>query len=210
MPGRYDESLQQFDKAQELDPGSPSTLSDKGIILFNSGRVEEGIETLRDVERADPEFFSAHEYLMQIALERHDFRTFLSEGERAAEIRNDDVLRDVMAAARSGWATGGEHGLLENLYAKQKVYVAQGKVSPGPMALTCVAMGKRQEALDLLREAYLSHRPEGLWILSDPSLRTLGNEPGYKELVRRINFPGVSDGVAPVAPAAEAPLRAAK
>jgi hypothetical protein len=147
---------------------------------------------------------------MLIALERHDFRTFLSEGERAAESRNDDVLRDVMAAARRGWATGGERALLQNVYATEKGYVAQGKVSPGPMALTCVAMGKRQEALDLLREAYFSHRPEGLWVLSDPSLRTLRNEPGYKELVSKINFPGVSVEVAPAAPAAKAPLRAAK
>jgi tetratricopeptide (TPR) repeat protein len=126
LPGRYEESLQQFDKSQELDPASQSTLSDKGIILFNSGRREEGIALLKDVERTDPEFYSPHFYLTIIGFELHDFRTFLDEGRKAAEVRNDAVLKDIMASAQAGYARSGESGLLKNLYTKQEEYYAMG------------------------------------------------------------------------------------
>jgi tetratricopeptide (TPR) repeat protein len=38
VPGRFAESLEQMNKAQELDPSSHSILADKGWMLFNSGK----------------------------------------------------------------------------------------------------------------------------------------------------------------------------
>jgi predicted Zn-dependent protease len=58
MLGRNRESLEQINKAQELDPSSQAILADKGEILVSAGRKEEGIALLREVERADPEFRS--------------------------------------------------------------------------------------------------------------------------------------------------------
>jgi tetratricopeptide (TPR) repeat protein len=209
VPGRYEESLEQFDKARELDPSSHSTLSDMGIILFNAGKTEEGIALLKDVERTNPEFFSPHAYLMEIGFERHDFRTFLDEGQKAAEVRNDPVLRDIIASARVEYERGGKSGLVKELYAKQKEYYAMGKYPPGLLAMTCVAMGKRQEALHLLEVAYSRHEADALWCLTDPELRTLKDEPRYKELVRKINFPGPTDGLPGASAATEkSPLRA--
>jgi len=193
MPGRFEQSMQQFDKAQELDPASHSTLSDKGILLFDYGRREEGISLLKQVERTDPAFFSPHDYLMIISFELHDDRSFLDEGQKAARIRNDSVLKDILTSAREGYARSGETGLLRNLYAKQEEYYVKGKLSGGMLAITCVTLGKRQEALQLLEVSYARHEADALWCLTDPVLRTLKDEPRYKELVKKINFPSASD-----------------
>jgi tetratricopeptide (TPR) repeat protein len=195
FPGRYEESLKQFDQAQELDPASHSTLSDKGMILFDSGKREEGIALLKNVERTNPEFFSPHFYLMVISLELHDFPTVLNEGQKAAEVRNDPVLKDVMASAREGYARSGQSGLLKNLYTKQREYYLMGKYSPGMLAKTCVAMGKRQEALQLFEVAYSRHEADALWFLAEPDLLTLKDEPRYKALVKKINFPDSTNGL---------------
>jgi len=211
MPGRYEESLAQFDKAQELDPSSHSTLSDKGIILYNMGRREEGMALLKEVEGTDPEFLTPHFYLMVIGLQSHDFRQFLEEGQKDAEIRNDPVLGDIVSSARIAYARSGEGGFFRVLYAKQKEYYAKGQYPNGLFAMTCVAMGKRQEALHLLEVAYARRRPDALWVLTDPYIRTLKGEPGYDELVRKINFPGFSDGSPAAKPATEgARLRASR
>ena len=189
VPGRFEESLRQFDKSQELDPASHSTLSDKGIVLFDAGRKDEGIALLRDVERTNPEFYSPHVYLMQISFELHDYRTFLEEGQKAAEVRNDPVLKDIMASARDGYAKSGVSGLLKNFYTKQREYWAEGKYLSGMLAKTCVAMGRREEALRFLEIAYYRHESDALWCLSDPDLRSLKDEPRYKELLKKIHFP---------------------
>jgi len=189
QPGRYEEALEQFDKAQELDPSSHSTLSDKGIALYDSGRREEGIALLKDVERTNPEFFSPHLYLMVISFDSHDFRTFLDEGQKAAETRNDPVQKDVIASARNGFTTGGQSGLLKSLYTKQKEYYEIGKYSPAIFAMTCVGLGKRQEALDVLEAAFTRHQPDALWTMAEPTLATLKDEPRYQALVKKIDFP---------------------
>jgi len=189
VPGRFSESLSQITKAQELDPGSHATLADKGIMLYDAGKTEEGIEILKDVERSAPEFRSPHSYLMMIALYRHDYPTFLLEGQKTAAVMKDPVLADIVASARAGYAKSGSRGLMERLYAAQKDYFLQGKFDATMLAETCVLMGRRQEALQLLDGACNRHEANLLSCLSRPDLLTLRDDPGYKALVKKINFP---------------------
>jgi tetratricopeptide (TPR) repeat protein len=189
VPGRYEESLAQLNKAQELDPSSNATLADKAVLLANEGLTQEAIDLLKEVERSAPAFRSPHYYLMRIALDQGDYSTFLSEGDKAADSANDPVLKDVIAAARAGYKKGGGRGLLKSLYAKQKEYYLEGKPFGAELAKTCVLMGRRQEALQVLETAYARHEIDVLLCLSHPDLLTLKDEPRYKALVAKIHFP---------------------
>jgi tetratricopeptide (TPR) repeat protein len=198
MPGRFAECLEQIDKAQELDPSSHATLADKGIMLFQAGRTSEGVELLKEVERADPEFRSPHFYMMLISLYLRDYPAYLKEGQKAAEAMNDPMLRDIITSAQRGYSHEGRLGLLRELYASQKKYYLAGKLPGTMLAKTCVMMGKKQEALQLLEDAYARHEPYLLTCLVQRDLLTLKDEPRYKELVKKINFPAFTDG-SPVA-----------
>jgi len=187
--GRFPESLAQIDKAQELDPGSHPTMADKGLMLYLAGRTDEAIATLKEVERSVPEFRSPHVYLMMIYLDLRDYPAYLDEGQKTADSMNDPVLKDIIASARMGYARDGGRGLLRELYSKQKEYYAQGRIPGSTLAQTCVLMGRKQEALDLLEEAYRRHEADVLACLSHPDLLTLKDEPRYKALVKKINFP---------------------
>jgi tetratricopeptide (TPR) repeat protein len=194
VPGWYRESLAQIDKAQELDPTSHVTLADKGWMLYNSGKTDEAIATLKEVEQSVPQFRSPHVYLMMISLDLRDYPTYLAEGQKTAEAMNDPVLRDIVASARAGYARDGGRGLMQELYTKQKQYYAAGKYTGTMLAKTCVLMGKRREALDLLEQAYARHESEVFGCLSHPDLLTLKDEPRYQALVKRINFPAPPAG----------------
>ena len=199
--GRFDVSLEQIGKAQELDPSSHSTLADKGLMLFQAGNRDEGVALLRRVERADPQFFSPHCYLRNVSLELRDYPTYLAEGQKVAEISNNAMQKDIIAAARAGYAHGGEKGLLNNLYAKQKEYYLAGKLQGTFLAITCVLMGRKQEALQLLEEDYARHDATVFFCFSHPDLLTLKDEPRYRALVRKINFPSTPEN----APSGTAP-----
>jgi len=187
IQGRFPESLEENDKAQELDPTSHSILADRGLMLFNAGRKDDAIALLKEVERSAPEFLSPHYYLMIISLELRDYPSYLEEGKKTAEAENDPVLKDIIAAARAGYERDGERGLLNDLYARQKEYYEAGKLLGTMVAETCILMGKKQEALQLLEEAYNRHESYVLACLSQPDLLTLRDEPRYKALVKRIN-----------------------
>ncbi len=191
--GRFDVSLDQIGKAEELDPSSHSTLADKGLMLFQAGKREEGIALLHQVERTDPQFFSSHYYLRDVSLELRDYPTYLAEGQKAAEISNNPMQKDIIAAARAGYAQGGEKGLLNNLYAKQKEYYLAGKLQGTILAITCVLMGRKQEALQLLEEDYARRDATVFFCFSQADLLTLKDEPRYRALVKKINFPSTPE-----------------
>jgi len=185
--GRFPEAMGQMEKAQELDPSSRSILADKGLMLYNAGRTKEGLGLLKEVEQSAPSFRSPHFYLMRIDLNLRDYPDFLAEGELTAQAANDPAMEDVIATARAGFVHGGDRGLLNALYAKQREYFPQGKLHVAMFAATCVLMGKRQEALTILEDAYNRHDVEFLAMLSHPDLRTLKDEPRYQALERKID-----------------------
>jgi len=192
VKGRFAEALKQMDKAQELDPSSNATLADKGYLLYNAGETQQAIETLKEVEHSVPAFRSPHAYLMEISFNLRDYPSYLEEGEKSSLASNDPVLRDIIASARAGYERDGANGLLKRLYAKQKEYSQAGRLSGVILAKTCIAMGKRQEALSLLEDAYARHDATVLACLSHPDLLTLKDEPRYMVLVKKINFPALA------------------
>jgi len=187
--GQFDQSLAENRKAQELDPSSHSILADRGLMMFTSGRQREAIALLKEVERSAPEFLSPHSYLMEISLELRDYPAFLEEGERTAELANDPVLKDIIGSVRAEYRHGGERGLLNELYAKQRKYYLAGKLAGTLLAKTCIMMGRRQEALQLLEEAYKHHESSVLACYAQADLLTLKDEPRYRALLRQMNLP---------------------
>jgi Tfp pilus assembly protein PilF len=187
--GRMAESLGEIDKAQELDPASHSILADKGMILFRSGKMEEGSALLKEVERSDPELSSPHGYQMDFDFDLRDYTAYLSEGEKTAETRNDPVLKEIITSARAGYALGGERGLLNSLYTEEEKYYAEGRFSGVRLAITCVRLGKKQEALHLLEEANAHHYPDvlpgNLILRSRGVWAPLMNEPRFQALLKK-------------------------
>jgi len=194
-PGWYPFCLREINRAQELNPASPSILADKGAMLIGDGQTEKGIELLKQVERTSPEFLSSHRYLARTYLTLRDYPNFLLESDKVSELTGDPVLKVTNAAAREGFRRGGERGLLSYLYQAQKKFHDQGKLTGTELAGTCIRLGKREEALQLLREDYQNHRELFLFIRSDYILRELKDEPGFQELIRDLHVP-TSEAVA--------------
>jgi hypothetical protein len=114
---------------------------------------------------------------------------------------SDPVMEDTIAVARKGYARNGKRGLLEDLYAVQKMSYAEGKIAETILARTCILLGRKQQALQFLKEDYTRHSETFIWCLSDPTLLSLKDEPRYKELMKKINFPTGPHNAEPNTPA---------
>ena len=190
-PGWFPICLRETDRAQESDPASHAILADKGLMLFHAGQTQQGLELVRQVEMTDPEFLSPHRYLAEMYMTLRDYPNFLRESERAAELSHDEVLRETTAAAKAGFRQDGERGLLQHLYVSQKRFYAEAKLPGTFLAITCAQLGKKDEALRLLREDYERHNAVFLMIRQNLILLTLNQEPGYQELLRKIRSPAL-------------------
>jgi tetratricopeptide (TPR) repeat protein len=147
---RFDESLNEIDRAQGLDPNSPSILADKGRILWVSGRTEQALRLLRQLEAADPDSLSPHRYLKFAYLEMGDYPGYLAEMKKEAFLLHDASLSAIGTAAEKGFAAHGATGMFAGQLEQQNKAYSQGKLSPFYLAETYSRLGNTQEALKYL------------------------------------------------------------
>jgi tetratricopeptide (TPR) repeat protein len=186
---RLPEALAEIERAQTLDPASTSILADKGNILFQSGRREEALALLKQMEVTEPSFRSPHLYLKVLYMAEGDYPNFLIESRKDALLLRDSAGLAITTAAEKGFAAGGAKAMFENMLQVQKKYYAQGMVSPVMVAQTCAFLGNKDEALQYLKAAYDQHDELLPSVGLYPAFNSLYEEPAYRDLLARMNLP---------------------
>jgi Tfp pilus assembly protein PilF len=187
---RMPEALTQINRAQKLEPSSTAILADKGFILYYAGQPEAGIALLRQIEAAEPSFAAPHRYLAEIYGISRDYSDSLHERRKMDVLLHDQADLAVTNAAEQGLTTGGTKGMLASmLSAEQEVY-PQGSVSPYALAENCAQLGRNDDALHYLREAYDRHELDFLvHVEQDHSFDHLRVQPEFQNLQARLNTP---------------------
>ena len=186
---RLSESLTEIERAQTLDPASTSILADKGNILFHVGRRDEAITLLKQMEATEPAFRSPHLYLKVFYLAEGDYPSFLVESRKDAQLLRDNSALAITTAAEKGFAADGTNAMFESMLRVQKKLYAQKLMSPVSVAQTCALLGNKDEALQYLKVAYDQHDDLLLSVGLFPALNSLHDEPGYRDLLARMNLP---------------------
>jgi Tfp pilus assembly protein PilF len=189
--GRLPESLQEIERAQQLDPTSASILADKGLILFHNREKEQAITLLKQIESTEPDFLSPHNYLAIIYFTQGDYRQYLVEARKAATLLHDERRLAIVAASEKGFASGGSRGMLNAMLKQQMSLHENGQESAYDLAATYAALGQKKEALDNLENSYQKREPEIVSIRIDPWLDNLHDEARYREILAKIGLPPV-------------------
>ncbi len=187
--GRLPEALMEIERAQALDPASKSILADKGRILWEARRQDEGLALLKQMEAAEPEFRSPHRYLELAYRDSGDYPNYLKETRQVALLIRDNAALAVAEAAARGYASGGARGMfLEQLREQKKLY-ALGQVSPMSLAETSALLGNKQEALGYLQAAYAKHVDDVGNIKFNRNFESLHGDPEFQQLTAKIGSP---------------------
>jgi tetratricopeptide (TPR) repeat protein len=173
---RYDEALSQIDQAQAIDPDSSAVLEARGDILLERGDVASGREILAHLEEVAPDQMWPHAHLARAALVEGQYATYLTESQKAADLKGDADQEAVLAAAQQGWRTGGGPGLLDQLLKQQQALAASGKVSAYEVACTYMLMNRPDDATAWLRRAMTAHDATVLGTFADPCFHALAND----------------------------------
>jgi DNA-binding winged helix-turn-helix (wHTH) protein/Tfp pilus assembly protein PilF len=188
---RFDESLNEIDRAQALDPHSSSILADRGMLLWRAGHREEALRLLHQLEQADPDALSPRRYLKFVDLEIGDNVGYLAEMHKESLLLHDASLSTIADAAEKGFAAHGARGMLEGQVDQQKKVYSQGKLSPFYLAETYSLLGNTEEALKYLDSCYDRHAQETLNIAADPAFNSLHSIPAFQQLLAKVGLPPV-------------------
>ncbi len=188
---RFDESLNEIDRAQALDPHSSSILADRGMLLWRAGHREEALRLLRQLEQADPDALSPRRYLRFIDLEIGDDVDYLAEMNKESLLLHDASLSTIADAAEKGFAAHGRTGMLEGQIDQQKKIYSEGKLSPFFLAETYSLLGNTGEALKYLDACYDRHSEETVNVAADPAFNSLHSVPAFQQFLAKVGLPPV-------------------
>lgn len=186
---RFPESLMEIGRAQTLDPSSSSILADRGVILLASGRRNEGLTLLKQMEAAEPAFRSPHVYLRGNYLAYADYPNFLIESRKEALLVHDKTELAITDAAEKGFAAGGGRGLLQAMLQEEMKLYAKGLISPCALADIYILLGNKAESLRYLNLAFEQHDSSLLGVGNAWEFRTLRTDPAYRALIQKMNLP---------------------
>ncbi len=185
--GRLKEALVEIDRARELDPTSPSVLADHALVLFDMDRRSEAMSELRELEINDPKSLSPHRYLASMYECTGDDSNFLQELQQQATLLEDATTATIAQAARRGFASGGEKGMLEALLQAQTHAYAEGHEPAYELAQTAALLGQPEQALRYLQTAYARHESVMMALPTECSFNRLQGNSTFQQLVARMN-----------------------
>jgi tetratricopeptide (TPR) repeat protein len=179
--GRFDEGVKEILLAEGLDPLSlrPKVLS--AWTLYQAREYDAAIRKAREIEALDPDFMQAHLQSANVLLELGENESALHHARRAAEIEPGSplplyvltfalVANDLLAEANE---------VVEAWYQRSKeVYVI-----PYLLALSYEAIGDRDRAVELIRQAIDEKNAWILWLGTEPKLVDMRQDGRYREVL---------------------------
>jgi tetratricopeptide (TPR) repeat protein len=185
--GRLKESVDQINRAREIDPLSISINFSLGRRLYMAREYDRAIEQLHNTLDMDPSYELAHCVLGQAFEQKGQYDEAISELEKALAISPNSPL--VISALGHAYAVSGMKERAESSLVELMEKAKSRYVSPFYVAIVYAGLGEHQKAMDWLEKAY-RYRSNGLVFLKvDPDLDTLRSQPRFQDLQRRMHLP---------------------
>jgi TolB-like protein/DNA-binding winged helix-turn-helix (wHTH) protein/Flp pilus assembly protein TadD len=182
--GRFDEALEESERARQLDPLSLIIAADNGAILYRARQYDRAIEQLRYVQELDPNFPRA-------GIIKASYVQKGMYGEALGSLPKGTPNGDAPWYWAERGYTCGRAG--RQVQAKQALETLleenrRRQVDASYLVLAYLGVGNNEQALTWLEWAAV-HQPNGLTGLKvDPVYDPLRGDPRFQELVRRVRL----------------------
>ncbi len=189
--GRVQESIDEANRAHELDPLSPIIANSQAYIYFLARQFDKAIEIYTRNIAENPDFGRAHTGLAIVYWAEHKYPQAIQEWKTGAQLEGDKNYAEWAAALDAGFRSGGwpnaQRKAIEVSLAQRKAKA--GYVSPYGIAGSYADSGDKEHAFEWLSTAYQEYDSSLINLRTDISFDSLRSDPRYAELVRKIGFP---------------------
>ena len=187
MAGRYDESIAQIKRAQELDPLSLIIGAVAGRIYYCSRRYDQAIEQLEKTLQMDKHFGPASAFLAQAYLKKGlNEQAIATAQEPATAAPGVSVYLTILASA---YAMSGKTNEAKHLLAELTDLSKRQYVQPSYIAMLYAGLGEKDPAFEWLEKAYANHDDRLVFVMTDPLMDSLSKDPRFQNLSSRIGLP---------------------
>ena len=181
--GRLGEAEKQGRQAVESDPLAYAAQNNLARILWYEGKLDEADAVARKAAKLQPTGAASRRWQVLVAIQRGDNETALRE----AQSEPDESYRrfEIALAQYARGDRKAADAALADL-------IANGRGLDYQVAQVYAVRGEKEKAFQWLQIAFDNHDTGMLALLVDPLLRSLSDDPRYKNLIARMAFPATS------------------
>jgi TolB-like protein len=177
---QFDRALPAIERAASLDPLNPTVFKNRGRIKFAAGDYASAIEAARRAIDLNPKIGGAHGDIGNALLFQG------KTPEAAAEFGQEKV--QLLAIPGRAFVAIREGNGAEAQRAYDELVNGQGDNGLYQQAQILTQWNKVPEALDVLDKAVAEQDSGLVYLLSDPYLQPLQNQPRFNSLLKRLHF----------------------
>jgi TolB-like protein/Flp pilus assembly protein TadD len=185
--GRFDESLAEFKRAQELEPLSQIVSANLAEVNMTRGDFNAALEQCRRALDLDPNWFYARQLLAVVHLKQGRKAEALAEAEKSVELskRLGTALGTLGYVNAETDKRSEALAVIEELKGKH----AKGQAYGLDLARVYIGLGDREQAFAWLEKDFQAHSSTlPAWIFIPP-LDSLRDDPRFRDLQKRMSLP---------------------
>ncbi|MEO8041620.1 MAG: winged helix-turn-helix domain-containing protein [Acidobacteriota bacterium] len=184
---RYPEADAELLRAAELDPLVPTTYSERAILLYYEGKLDESLAQLSILKREHPQYpssyiFSSFVYKLQGLDEKafeEEFMYWKVQGE------SEETLKEMSDT----YSRGGLPAFLKSVGERLESEALHGAPASYKIVNTFARLGDREKTLYWMDKCVEAHDPLIIKMASDRNFDFVRNEPRFQEALKKINYP---------------------
>ena len=177
--GQNDQAITVLRRAAVLDPLNPNVQRFLGIAYYFAGRYPEAIDAFRAALAINPHMALAHGYMGHVLYLQN--KLLEARAEYALEPSFWSKVGFALVDNRNGDKTAATRGLANiRQLVNETTFYQQAEV--------LAQWGQQDQAVEALEHAYSARDSGLLQLRSDPLLNPLKDNPGYRNLLRRLGF----------------------
>ena len=188
--GRFEESIAQGRRAQELDPVSPRIVGIPGYNFLAAGRYDDAIVQLKKALELDPTALWLHCMLGWTYARQGAYEQAIKEHEKMGSELSPVTEENQFFAAGLGWIYGlaGRRNDALRVLAQFKELEKDSFVDQYNLAMIYIGLGDNDQAFRTLDRGLLNSTSIA-FLKGDPFWSTVRSDPRYADLLRRMGLP---------------------
>ena len=188
---RFNESIAEAQRAQELDPLSLDIVSQLGNFYFMARRYDESIAQFQKALDLNPNHPVLRAMLAWVYAMKRMYSQAFAEYDKIAEQDKVTAAGNQFVAGGLGWvyAVSGRRTDALKIAQEFKDLSSHGYVDFYWSGIIYAGLGDKNEAFRLLEKGYEEHSASMPYLAVDPFWYGMRSDPRFAELLRRIGLP---------------------
>jgi eukaryotic-like serine/threonine-protein kinase len=188
---RFNDSMVEARRAQELDPLSPEIVSQLGFVYLFTRRYDESIAQLQKALELNPNLPAIRSSLARTYAMKRMYPEAIVEFDNIADEDKAVAPENQYVAADLGWvyAVSGRRADALKIAKEMMDMSLRSYVDFYQVAAIYAGLGEKDEAFRLLEKAYAEHSAVMPWLAIDVYFYEMHSDARFADLLRRVGLP---------------------